>query len=134
MTRTTKWSRALLTGVSLLAITACMGTMGPSSCAASVTVAPAAATVQVGQTVQLYATVRDTGGAVLTGYSPTWISDNAAVATVGLNGLVAGVAVGQTTITAIADGQSGQATITVVAKPAAARLVDPRESLAPNPR
>jgi uncharacterized protein YjdB len=115
MTMTTKQSRVLLVRLGLLAVTACNWSMGPSSCAASLTVAPPAATVQVGQTVQLFATVRDTAGNVLNGYTQTWTSDSPAVATVTQAGLVTGVAVGQTRIWASSGGQSGSAGITVIA-------------------
>ena len=82
---------------------------------ASVTVAPPSATVQVGSTVQLTATPKDAGGNPLTGRTVTWASSNTSVATVSPSGLVSGATVGSATITATSEGQSGTATITVVA-------------------
>jgi uncharacterized protein YjdB len=117
MARDTKarWaSRLLRWGVLLLA--ACgWNTLGPSSCVQSVTVSPAAATISVGQTVQLYGAARDTAGNVIGGETISWESDNTAVATVDQTGLVKGVAVGQTAVRATSEGQSGSAAITVIA-------------------
>ncbi len=102
----------------LLLLVACdWNTMGPSSCAGSVTVTPPSATVSVGGTYQLYAIVRDTAGHTIAGVGITWISNNPAVATVSQTGLVTGVAVGRTVVTATGDGQSGQSAITVTAAP-----------------
>src|SRR3989441_906773 len=86
---------------------------GPVS-VASVAVAPATATVPVGQTVQLTATTKDANGTVLTGRTVTWATSNAALATVSGSGVVTGVAAGgPVTITATSEGQSGTAAITV---------------------
>jgi len=82
---------------------------------ASVTVAPATASIPVGQTGQLTATPKDASGATLTGRVVTWASGNTAVATVSGTGLVTGVAAGSATITATSEGQSGSAAITVTA-------------------
>ena len=82
---------------------------------ASVTVSPATASRQVGQTVQLTATPRDASGTALTGRVVTWASSNPAIATVTGSGLVSGVAAGPATITATSEGQSGSAAITVTA-------------------
>ena len=118
VTRVGSASRLVRWGVLLLA--ACdWNMMGPSSCATSVTVEPPTATVQVGRTVPLYATVRDTAGRVIYGRSVTWGSDNTTVATVDQSGLVTGVAVGQTVVSAMSDGQSGRSAITVTAAPVA---------------
>src|SRR3989442_1612835 len=51
----------------------------------SVTVTPNPATVQIGQTLQLTATLKDANQNVLTGRVVTWASDNTAVATVSSN-------------------------------------------------
>jgi hypothetical protein len=65
--------------------------------------------------VQLVATLRDAGGATLTGRVVTWTSSNNGVATVSGAGLVTGVTVGgPVTITATSEGQTGTATVTVV--------------------
>jgi uncharacterized protein YjdB len=69
----------------------------------SVDVAPATATIAVGGTVQLSATVSpDVTGGV------NWSSSAPSKATVDVNGLVTGVASGSATITATAKGGSGK--------------------------
>src|SRR5438093_10185097 len=92
---------------------------------ASVTVNPASASVQVGQTVQLTATPRDANGNALPGRTVTWASTNTTVATVNGQGLVTTKVVGSATITATSEGQSGSAAITVTAAPVATVTVSP---------
>src|SRR5207248_314481 len=79
---------------------------------ASVSVAPATATVTTGGTQHLAATLKDASGNGLTGRSVAWTSSNAAVATIGGSGLVTAIAAGSATITAASGGKSGTATIT----------------------
>src|SRR2546426_9030890 len=81
---------------------------------AAVAVGPAAASLQVGQALQLTATPKDANGNPLGGRVVTWASGNSAVATVNGSGLVTGVALGAATITATGEGQRGSAAITVV--------------------
>ncbi|MGM0554822.1 MAG: Ig-like domain-containing protein, partial [Myxococcota bacterium] len=57
----------------------------------SVTVTPAQANLFVGETVQLDATIEDTGGSELDSVSVGWVSSDTSVATVDQNGLVRGV-------------------------------------------
>src|SRR5205809_349682 len=80
---------------------------------ASVAVTPASATLQAGQTVQLAATPKDANGNALSGRVIGWSSSNPSVATVNASGLVTGVAAGSATITAVSEGKSGGAAITV---------------------
>ena len=84
---------------------------------ASVSVAPATATVTTGGTQHLAATLKDASGNGLTGRSVAWTSSNAAVATIGGSGLVTAIAAGSATITAASGGKSGTATITVTTQP-----------------
>jgi uncharacterized protein YjdB len=84
---------------------------------ASVTVSPATASVEVGQTAQLTATPKDAGGSPLSGRVVTWTTSNASVATVNGSGLVTGVAAGAATVTAMSEGRSGTAAITVTTPP-----------------
>src|SRR5205823_3114290 len=87
---------------------------------ATVTIAPATATVAAGQTSQLTAMTKDGAGAVITGRAVAWATSNAALATVSSTGLVTGVAVGgPVTITATSEGQNGTAAITVTVAPLA---------------
>src|SRR5712691_5524578 len=92
---------------------------------ASVTVSPAAASVQAGQTQQLTATLKDANGNVLTGRTVTWSSNNTTVATVNGTGLVTAKVAGSATITATSEGQSGTASITVTPVPVASVTVTP---------
>jgi uncharacterized protein YjdB len=93
---------------------------------ASVTVAPATASVIVGQTLSLTDTTKDAGGNVLTGRTVTWSTGNAALATVSPAGVVTGVAIGgPVTITATSEGQAGSATISVIPVPVAKVTVAP---------
>jgi uncharacterized protein YjdB len=82
---------------------------------ASVTVNPATASLALGQTVQLAATVNDVSGNLLAGQPVTWSSSGPAVASVSPNGLVSGVGVGAATITATSGGVAGTAALTVTA-------------------
>src|SRR5207249_1290283 len=81
------------------------GKSGPSTITvtpvpvASVTITPATATIQTGQTVQLTATPKDANGNPLTGRTVTWASSAASVASVNATGLVTGIVVGMATIT-----------------------------------
>ncbi len=84
---------------------------------ASVTLSPATASVLVGGTQQLTATLKDASGNVLSGRTISWTSSALNVANVSTGGLVSALLAGTTTITATSEGQSGTATITVTALP-----------------
>ena len=84
---------------------------------ASVTVSPDATSVAVDGNFQFTATVRDAAGNVLNGRTVTWSSGNSAVATVSASGLARGVATGTTSISALSEGISGSASLTVVTAP-----------------
>jgi uncharacterized protein YjdB len=94
---------------------------------ATLSVAPSSGSVSVGQTLQLSATARDDQNRVLTGRQITWRSNDAEIASVTQTGLVSGVAVGATTITASVEGVVATATISVGLVPVASI------SLTPNP-
>lgn len=79
-----------------------------------VQVAPTTATVAVGQTTTLTATVRDGNGNIATGVAARWATSNPAIAVVdSITGVVTGVRTGSTQITATAVGQAAAATVTV---------------------
>jgi hypothetical protein len=80
---------------------------------ATIDVSPVTATVVVGATQQLTATLRDAGSNVLTGRTVTWASANQSRATVDPSGMVTGVASGTVTIAATSEGKTGGAQITV---------------------
>ena len=94
------------------------GTTGASTApVATVTVSPSSASVVIGATRQFTATLKDASGNVLSGRTVTWSSSNALLATVTVSGLATGVALGAPSITAMSEGQSGSATLTIVATP-----------------
>jgi uncharacterized protein YjdB len=92
---------------------------------ASVTVSPAAPSVQVRATLQLGDATKDSTGNLLTGRTVSWMTSNAAVATVSASGLVTGVAAGSATITATSEGKSGTSAMTVTNVPVASVTVTP---------
>ncbi len=83
----------------------------------TVTVSPASASVAVGATSGLQATVNDQNGNAMPGQTVTWSSNNTAAATVNSTGVVTGIAAGSATITATNSGVSGTSAITVTAGP-----------------
>ena len=95
----------------------------PPPVVTTVTVSPGTASVNVGSTVTLGATVKDGQGNVMTGQTVTWTSGNQGTATVNSSGVVTGVAAGTVTITATCAGKSGSATVTVTAPPPPAPVV-----------
>jgi uncharacterized protein YjdB len=80
---------------------------------ATVTVTPSAASVTVGQTLQLSAVPKDAAGNVLPGRIVTWTSNTASIATVSDAGLVTSLAPGTGSIVATSEGQRAAAAITV---------------------
>ncbi|HWC73007.1 MAG TPA: Ig-like domain-containing protein, partial [Gemmatimonadales bacterium] len=93
---------------------------------ATVDVSPSSATIQVGATAQLSATLKDGNGNTLTGRTITWATSDANIATVDANGLVTAQAVGgPITITATSEGKSATAAITVIPVPVASVVVAP---------
>ena len=107
----------LRVAAALLFLTACSGgATGPhggSGPVATVAVAPAVATVVVGDSVQLAATLKDGAGNPLIGRVVTWTAGTPAIASVSATGLATGRATGTATITATSEGQSGSATVNV---------------------
>jgi uncharacterized protein YjdB len=92
---------------------------------ASVTVQPTTASLFVGQTTVLLATVRDANGTVVTDRPITWSSSNTAVATVSATGVVTAVAPGSATVSASAGGRSGSAGIVVTLVPVGSVVLAP---------
>jgi myo-inositol-hexaphosphate 3-phosphohydrolase/PKD repeat protein len=101
--------------------------------AAFVEVAPPAATIPEGSTVQLAATVRDASGGALAGCNVTWASSDAGVATVLAGGLVVGAGPGVATITATRDAAQGEASVTVENVPPVAHPGGPYSGFAGQP-
>jgi hypothetical protein len=105
------------------------GDGSPEAPVETVTVTPNPASVQVGATLQLAATLEDANGNALTGRTVTWASGAAGTATVNGSGVVGGVTPGTVTITATSEGKSGSATVTVTA-PATDQPIPPGSSAA----
>lgn len=88
--------------------------IGVAQEAASVTVSPSTVTVETDSTTQLTAAAYDARGAEITGAAFAWRSADSSIATVSTDGLVTGVAEGETTIIAGASGAvEGTAAVTV---------------------
>lgn len=81
---------------------------------ALVRIAPPAGTVAVGATLALQGEALDGTGTLLPNRVLDWVSSAPTVATVNASGLVTGVSVGQTTISATGEGRTGTALITVI--------------------
>jgi len=95
---------------------------------ATVSITPAGAqTVFEGLTLQLSAVLRDANNAILSGRPVSWTTSNQSVATVSANGLVAGVSLGITQITAESEGRTSSVQVTVAPRPVAT------VGLSPNP-
>lgn len=86
----------------------------------SVTVTPPTASIVVGSSTQLTASVLSSSGAPLSDRTISWTSSNSAIASVSQTGMVSAVAVGgPVTITATCEGKSASASITVTPVPPA---------------
>jgi uncharacterized protein YjdB len=77
-----------------------------------VTIEPAVVTMDIGETAQLAAALRDPDGNVLN-RPIAWASDNPAIAVVSTSGLVTAVATGTANITATSEGKIGVSAVTV---------------------
>ncbi len=130
VTALASWALTANTGSHTVCNFAIAGSQPPAP-VATVTLTPAAATVNEGQTLQLTATLKDANGNVLTGRSITWSSSNSSAATVGASGLVTGKVAGSASITATSEGQSGTSAITVVHLPVASVTVTPASASVP---
>ncbi len=89
----------------------------PPPTAYSVTVTVNAGSLQVGQTTQATAVVKDASGNVIPGATVTWATSNPAVATVNSSGLVSAVGAGIVAISASTSGLTGSAAVSVTAPP-----------------
>lgn len=92
---------------------------------ASVSVRPASASLEVGESLQLEVVIEDSSGTPLDGRSVSWTSSSNDVATVTDAGRVTARGPGQATITATSEGVSGIAAISVTAASVASVTVSP---------
>ncbi|HKV71484.1 MAG TPA: Ig-like domain-containing protein [Gemmatimonadales bacterium] len=91
----------------------------------TVVVSPTPDTILQAGTLQLTATPEDGGGNPLV-RAVTWSSGSTAIATVNSAGLVTGVGLGTTTLTATSGGIPGTASVTVIQAPVATVTVAPK--------
>ena len=89
----------------------------PPPVVASITVSPSMATIEEGGTQQFEAEALSSDGMVIPDVTISWMSSDMAVATIDPTGLATGAAAGEVTITAMADGISGMAMLTVTEAP-----------------
>lgn len=80
---------------------------------ATVSITPSTASVFIGNTQQLTATLRAANGQVLSGRSVSWSSSDPNKATVSSQGVVTAVAAGSAAISAVSEGITGTAAVTV---------------------
>lgn len=80
---------------------------------ATVTIDPPTSNILVGGTEQLVVTLKDAGGATLSGRTVTWTTSNDAKASVTASGFVTAIAGGIVTITATSETKIGTATLTI---------------------
>lgn len=80
---------------------------------ASLALSPVAATLDVGQTLQLTLVVRDARRDILTDRSVTWTTSEPEIAVVSSSGLVTGLRQGSSGVTATAEGKSATTRVTV---------------------
>lgn len=80
---------------------------------ASVTVTSPKPSLEVGESVQLVATARDTNGDVMPGTTASWSTSNAGIATVSATGVLQGQSTGTVVITATINGVSGSLPLTI---------------------
>lgn len=83
----------------------------------TITIAPLQRSVVEGQTAQFTPTVTDSAGNVVTDRVIDWLSSNPTIASVSSTGLVTTTAPGTVTITANAEGKSGQASLIITPVP-----------------
>jgi uncharacterized protein YjdB len=114
-------SLVLSVGLLLVAIAGCGGGSSgtdPLKVLKSISASPAQASVSVGTTEQFTATATYSDGSTQdVTQSATWSDANSKVATITSTGMATAVASGSTTVTAMMDGLSASATLTVPATP-----------------
>ncbi len=79
-----------------------------------ITIAPTSQSINIGQAVQLSVTCKDQNNNVMTCPTMTWISSDTSKATVNSSGIVTGVAIGPTNITASVGNITSNASLTIV--------------------
>jgi uncharacterized protein YjdB len=117
------WRVAATSALVVAIVGGCIDLRPPVAC--SVTVAPATLSLPVNGSVTVVGTAFDCDGNSILNKQISFTSTNPAVATVTNGGAVIGVGVGTTTVSAVANGKSGIAQVTVTPEPAASVTVTP---------
>jgi uncharacterized protein YjdB len=128
-------ARRVASWAGLITIAACALTteVVPTADVGSVSVTPPSTTVAVGSQIPLQAVVHDASGKPVTGTDVFWSVQNPTIASISSAGVVTGMAIGSTEVSANVYGKSGIATITVQRAPVASVVVNPpRVDVAPN--
>ncbi|MBA2683839.1 MAG: Ig-like domain-containing protein [Gemmatimonadaceae bacterium] len=113
-TNSPRYAPFLRAVLSLAAILSCGGDMSAPDPVATLSIAPDSGTVAVGTTLALSAHAEDAAGRVLTGRAVTYLTSDAAKATVTGAGIVRGIGVGAVTIIATSENIQAQASFTVI--------------------
>jgi uncharacterized protein YjdB len=103
----------------------CGESVAPRATVAAVVAQPQSLTLGLGRSHPLVATVTDARGNVLTDRAVFWGTSDAAVVTVGEDGVATAVAAGSAQIAASAEGKSGLVAVTVVPRSVARVVVAP---------
>jgi trimeric autotransporter adhesin len=98
---------------------------------ASVTVSPSSASLAVGGTQQFTATPLDADGSPLSGRAVSWSSSNPGVVSVSDGGLALAVAPGAANVTAMIEGKTADATVSVTVVPVAIVEISPTSAEIP---
>ena len=119
-----RWIQALLVLLVLLVTGSCdRGPTRPD--VSSISITPSASDLSVGDTMNLEASVRDAAGNPLVDQSVFWASSDTSVVTVSAAGMIVTRAAGSAQVAASAQGESGFATIRVVAPAVATVRIEP---------
>ncbi|MEW5917686.1 MAG: Ig-like domain-containing protein, partial [Gemmatimonadota bacterium] len=98
----------------------------------SISITPNVVSLRATHTSTLMARALDAQGQPLPNRTFTWSSANTSIATVDQSGVVTGVAVGSTTVSASSEGKTGTASITVIPEPVnSVTLTSPRNGIVP---
>lgn len=116
--------RTALGAVAALALGGCLD-LNPVKDACSVTIAPAVVSIPLNGQQALVGSAFDCDGATIRNKRVAWSSANATIATVTAEGIVIGIGIGSTTVSAVADGKTATAQVTVIPEAITAVQVSP---------
>ena len=116
-------SRVAVAVIAAAALAAC--DLNPNILACTVTISPSTITLPVNGAVSVAGTAFDCKGNSIRDKTINFTSNNTSIATVTTSGQVIGVSVGQTTVSAVANGKNGTAQVTVTPELATTVTVSP---------